>query len=56
VEQTLFPHTNHKTKTMQVKKPNKSKAHSVVCNLKAPHPHKEQENKQKLTTLKVKED
>jgi hypothetical protein len=39
VEQSLFPHTNHKRKTTQTKKANKPKPHSVVCNFTAPHPH-----------------
>jgi hypothetical protein len=42
VEQSLFPHIKHKGKTAQTKKTDKSKAKSVVCYFKSPHPHKEQ--------------
>jgi len=39
VTQPLSPHTNHKTNAVQTRKATKSKAHSVVCNLLAPHPY-----------------
>jgi len=43
VEQTLTPHTNHKRKTPQTKKANKSKPQSVVCNFTTPHSHTKRE-------------